>query len=178
MILPLGDDNRDRRRAPLVTWTFIAINVLVFVFLQRFGNDYQFTYAFSAVPQEILTGRDVVTSPTVHTDPTTGARYTQPGLQPTPVSVYLTLLTSMFMHGGWAHLLGNMLYLWIFGDNVEDRIGRFRFVVFYLLCGVIATMSHVLTTRLLGQDLRVPTLGASGAISGALAALRIWPVLR
>ena len=179
MILPLGDDNRDRRRLPIVTWTFIAINVLVFAIFQKFGSDVEFTYAFSAVPEELLTGHDVVTNPTVYTDSLTGARYSIPGLQATPITVYITLLTSMFMHGGWAHLLGNMLYLWIFGDNVEDRIGRFRFVLFYLLCGVVATMAHVVTAKLLGNDLRVPMLGASGAISGVLGAyLVLFPKRR
>jgi membrane associated rhomboid family serine protease len=94
-----------------------------------------------------------------------------PGLQPTPGSVYLTLLTSMFMHGGWAHILGNMLFLWIFGDNIEDRLGHLRYLIFYLLCGVIASLAHVFSTVMFsngGSGLLVPSLGASGAISGVL----------
>ena len=85
-------------------------------------------------------------------------------MQPTPVSVYLTLLTSMFMHGGLAHLFGNMLYLWIFGDNIEDDMGHARYAVFYLLCGLLASLAHVLTNT----DSFIPSLGASGAISGVL----------
>jgi membrane associated rhomboid family serine protease len=85
-------------------------------------------------------------------------------LQPTPGSVYLTLLTSMFMHGGLAHLFGNMLYLWIFGDNIEDRLGHLRYLAFYLVCGFAADMSHVL----LNANSYIPSLGASGAISGVL----------
>jgi membrane associated rhomboid family serine protease len=89
-------------------------------------------------------------------------------LEPTPGSVYLTLLTSMFMHGGFAHLFGNMLFLWIFGDNLEDRLGRVRYLIFYLVCGVIASLAHVFSTYAFGSNPYVPSLGASGAISGVL----------
>jgi membrane associated rhomboid family serine protease len=92
-------------------------------------------------------------------------------LQPTPGSVYLTLLTSMFMHGGWAHILGNMLFLWIFGDNIEDRLGHLRYLIFYLVCGLIASLAQVFTTVAFATSaagLLVPSLGASGAISGVL----------
>ena len=95
-------------------------------------------------------------------------------LEPTPISVYLTLLTSMFMHGGIAHLLGNMLFLWIFGDNIEDDLGHVRYLIFYLVCGVLASLAHVgLTVALSGLDSyqsHIPSLGASGAISGVLGA--------
>jgi len=148
-MLPIGDDNSDRRFAPLVNYVLIAINVLVFVFLQGMGGNEKFTYAFSTVPAEILTGKDL-----------TGGH-----LEPTPVPVYFTLITSMFMHGGWAHLLGNMLFLWVFGDNIENRIGHLRYLIFYLVCGIIASLSHVF---LAGADSLIPSLGASGAISGVL----------
>ncbi len=167
MIFPIGDDNTGRRTTPVVTYLFIAINVLVFVFLQGLGSNDDFTYQFSTVPQEIVTGRDVVTPDRAIVDPASGQRFSAPGLQPTPVSVYLTLLTSMFMHGGLMHLFGNMLFLWIFGDNVEDDLGRGRYVVFYLLTGFIASMSHVLMNTS-GANALVPSLGASGAISGVL----------
>ncbi len=167
MIFPIGDDNTGRRTTPVVTYLFIAINVLVFVFLQGLGSNDGFTYKFSTVPQEIVTGRDVVTPDRTIVDPASGQRFSAPGLQPTPVSVYLTLLTSMFMHGGLMHLFGNMLFLWIFGDNVEDDLGRGRYVVFYLLTGFIASMSHVLMNTS-GANALVPSLGASGAISGVL----------
>src|SRR3712207_1436357 len=92
-------------------------------------------------------------------------------LQPSPAPVYLTLLSSMFMHGGFMHLFGNMLFLWIFGDNLEDRLGHARYLVFYLLCGVLASLAHVFSTVALsegGSGMLVPSLGASGAISGVL----------
>jgi len=90
--------------------------------------------------------------------------------------VYLTLIVSLFMHGGLAHIAGNLLYLFVFGDNVEDRIGRARFVAFYLSCGVGASLAHVFVTRWTGGNLEVPSLGASGAISGVLGAyLLLFP---
>src|ERR1051325_3712593 len=171
MIFPIGDDNSDRTTTPLVNYLLIAVNLLVFVFLQGLGSNDRFTYAFSTVPQEIVTGRDVVTRDRVVEVEPTGQRMQIPGLQPTPLSVYLTLLTSMFMHGGFAHIFGNMLFLWIFGDNLEDRIGHVRYLVFYLLCGVLASLAHVFTTVAFsegGSGLLVPSLGASGAISGVL----------
>src|SRR6185369_15962202 len=102
-----------------------------------------------------------------------GQRMIIPGLGPTPGSVYFTLFTSMFMHGGFMHLGGNMLFLWIFGDNIEDRLGHVKYLIFYLLCGVIASLAHVFTTGVFATSenaLLVPSLGASGAISGVLGA--------
>ena len=171
MILPIGDDNSDRVTTPYVNYLLIAVNLLVFVFLQGLGTNDRFTYAFSTVPEEIVTGRDITTRPRVVEEPVTRQRMEVPGLQPTPGSVYLTLLTSMFMHGGWAHILGNMLFLWIFGDNVEDRLGHLRYLIFYLVCGVLASLAHVFTTVAFSSNpsgLLVPSLGASGAISGVL----------
>ena len=104
-------------------------------------------------------------------DPVTGQTLLIPGLGVTPGSVYLTLFTSMFMHGGIAHIAGNMLFLWIFGDNIEDRLGHIKYLIFYLLCGVIASLAHVFATGVFATDERsllVPSLGASGAISGVL----------
>lgn len=174
MVFPLTDDNTGRRTTPYVNYVLIALNVLVFVVPQGLGSNDHFTYAYSVVPYEIVTGRDVVTEDVAVRDPITRRTIEVPGLQPTPGSVYLTLLTSIFMHGGIAHLLGNMLFLWIFGDNVEDDLGHIRYLVFYLLCGVIASLAHVLITVLLaGVESRaamVPCLGASGAISGVLGA--------
>jgi membrane associated rhomboid family serine protease len=168
MFMPIGDDNRDRRIKPLINLALIAANILVFVFLQGLGSNIRFTYALSMVPQEILTGRDVVTDARLVTDPETGERFSVPGLQPTPLSVYVTLLSSMFMHGGLAHLLGNMLFLWIFGDNIENSLGHVRYVGFYLVTGLAASLAHLATVVALGQDPYVPSLGASGAISGVL----------
>ncbi len=175
-MIPIGDDNSDRRTRPVVTWALIAVNVLVFVFFQGFGRNEHFTYAYSTVPAEILSGRDIVTPDRVLMDRSTGERYLEPGLQPTPVPVLLTILISMFMHAGLAHIIGNMLYLLVFGDNVEDRLGHFRYLLFYLFCGVVASLAHVYTTKLTGGALNVPSLGASGAISGVLGAyLLLFP---
>ena len=171
MVFPLYDDNSDRTITPIVNYILIAINILVFVFLQQLGNNDQFTYAFSTVPQEIISGRDVITPPRIVENPVTGQELRILGLQPTPGSVYLTLLISMFMHGGIAHIAGNMLFLWIFGDNVEDRIGHIRYLIFYLVCGVLASLAHVVTTAMFAAEpgsLLIPSLGASGAISGVL----------
>lgn len=167
MVFPIGDDNTGRRTTPIVTYALIAINVLVFVFLQGLGSNDDFTYKFSTVPEEIVTGRDIVTPDRTIVDPASGQRFRAPGLQPTPISVYITLLTSMFMHGGIMHLLGNMLFLWIFGDNVEDDLGHGRYLVFYLLTGLIASLSHVFMNTS-GANALIPSLGASGAISGVL----------
>jgi membrane associated rhomboid family serine protease len=171
MVFPLFDDNTDRTTTPIVNYALIAINVFVFVFLQQLGTNERFTYAFSTVPAEIVTGRDVVTPNRVAIEPVTGQRVSMPGLQPTPLTVYLTLITSMFMHGGIAHIFGNMLFLWIFGDNVEDRMGHLRYLIFYLVCGVLASLAHVFATVAFATDatsLFIPSLGASGAISGVL----------
>ena len=172
MLFPIADDNRDRRTTPIVNYVIILINVLVFVFLQGLGSNDRFTYAFSTVPREIVTGRDIITSDRVVEQPVTGQTVEIPGLQPTPIPVWLTLITSMFMHGGIAHIFGNMLFLWIFGDNLEDRLGHLRYLIFYLVCGVLAGLAHVFTTVAFAggneSSLLVPSLGASGAISGVL----------
>lgn len=169
MVFPISDDNSDRRSLPIVTYILIAMNVAVFVLLQGMGGNDRFTYKFSTVPREIMTGTDVVTDAREIEDPISGQRFRAPGLEPTPISVYLTLLISMFMHGGIAHLLGNMWFLWIFGDNVEDDLGHARYAVFYLLTGIIASLCHVLMNAN-GPNALVPSLGASGAISGVLGA--------
>ena len=168
MLLPIGDDNRDRKRTPFVTYLFILINILVFVFLQDLGTNYYFTYGYSTVPAEILTGSDIITGARTFENPYTGERFSIPGLQKTDIPVYLTLITSMFMHGGLAHLGGNLLYLFIFGDNLESDMGHFNYFLFYLLCGVIASLCHVYGTAYIGQNELIPSLGASGAISGVL----------
>ncbi len=181
MIFPIGDDNSDRTATPLVNYVLVLVNVLVFVFLQGLGSNDQFTYKFSTVPLEIETGRDVTTPDHMVRNPASGEPVALPGLQPTPGSVYLTLLTSMFMHGGIAHIFGNMLFLWIFGDNLENVMGHIRYLIFYLLCGVIASLAHVFVTAAFGtaQDQLIPSLGASGAISGVLGGyLLLFPKRR
>jgi membrane associated rhomboid family serine protease len=167
-MMPIGDDNSDRTITPIVNYLLIAINVAVFVFLQGLGSNERFTYAFSTVPAEIATGRDVATPVTIK-DPVSGEVAGTVNLEPTPIPVYLTLLTSMFMHGGLAHIFGNMLYLWIFGDNLENSMGHLRYLLFYLACGILAGLSHVFATVAFGGNPYLPALGASGAISGVLA---------
>jgi membrane associated rhomboid family serine protease len=165
-MIPIGDDNSDRRSTPFVNWALIAANIFVFVALQGMGSNERFTMAFATVPAEILTGRDIAQPVPIRDS--YGRVEGAIDLQPTPVSVYLTLLTSMFMHGSFAHLLGNMLYLWIFGDNLEDAMGHGRYLFFYLLTGIVAGLSHVMVTAVLARNPLVPSLGASGAIAGVL----------
>jgi membrane associated rhomboid family serine protease len=145
--LPIGDITRTRS-VPYVNITLIVLNVIGFLFAVSLGpNGFRaFTLAFGAIPYEIVTGRDL--PPTIS------------------FPVYMTLLTSMFMHGGWLHLLGNMLYLWVFGDNVEDSMGHGKYLIFYLLCGILASLTHIF----FNIDSRIPAVGASGAISGVLGA--------
>jgi membrane associated rhomboid family serine protease len=172
MVMPIGDDNTGMRSLAVVNYAFIAANVLVFFLFQGMGANEKFTFSLSTVPREIVTGQDEVSADRQVEEPVTGQEVTVPGLQPTPVSVYITLLTSMFMHGGFAHLFGNMLFLWIFGDNVEDTLGHLRYFLFYMVCGLIASLAHVFTTVLLhgtgSEQALIPSLGASGAISGVL----------
>lgn len=168
MFLPIGDDNRDRHSTPYVNYLFIFLNILVFIFLQGFGHNDAFTFAYAAVPAEILSGRDYVTEAKVFQDAVTGQTFAVPGLRPTPIPVYGTLITSVFMHGGLAHIAGNVLFLWIFGDNIEDAMGHRNYFFFYLLCGVLAGLSHVLVSAYTSQSVYIPSLGASGAISGVM----------
>jgi membrane associated rhomboid family serine protease len=136
-MFPIGDDNTSRRTFPLVTYALIALNVLFF-FVELSGGD-AFIGKWAFVPSRFVAA---------------------------PFGDLLTLFTSMFMHAGWVHLGGNMLYLWIFGDNVEDRFGHIKFTIFYVLCGLAATFAQLAFS--LGS--RVPNLGASGAIAGVLGA--------
>jgi len=164
MISPIRDDNTDRTTTPIVNYVLIAINVLVFVFLQGATGENRFTASFATVPEEIRTGKDV--SGRVPIKVGTQEAVIQLGETPSPV--YITLLTSMFMHGGWMHLLGNMLFLWIFGDNLEHVMGRMRYLIFYLVTGLAASLAHVISTFTFGDNPYIPSLGASGAISGVL----------
>ncbi|MCU7493682.1 MAG: rhomboid family intramembrane serine protease [Bacteroidota bacterium] len=168
MIFPIGDDNTDRTMFPLTNYLIILLNVFVFVFLQGLGSNIKFTYAYSTVPAEIVTGKDIITEDRVMVDPETDERVEVPGLQKTPINVYLTIFTSMFMHGGIAHIFGNMIFLWVFGDNIENKLGHMRYLIFYLVCGALSSLSQVTATIMFNGNPYVPTLGASGAISGVL----------
>ena len=174
MLLPIGDDNQGRLTTPIVVYSLVAINVIVFL-LQLSGGD-QFTLAYSAVPYKI-THNVTLVPPGVRgalppgTDESLAIRRGLPvprGIpqEEGPSPIYLTLLTSMFMHGSILHIAGNMLYLWIFGDNIEDNFGHLRFLIFYLICGLIASLAQILAD----PDSIIPSLGASGAIAGVLGA--------
>jgi membrane associated rhomboid family serine protease len=156
-VIPLRDDNPSGT-APIVTIVFIVMCVLVFLWQLSFGpqGGQRIVYALGVVPASLL-----------------GQAQLPPELA--LVSPWMTVFTSMFMHGGWMHLIGNMLYLWIFGDNVEDSMGHGRFVVFYLLCGIAAVLAQALPD----PSSTIPMIGASGAISGVLGAyLLLYPHAR
>lgn len=160
-MFPIGDDNSDRSITPVVNYAIIGLNVLVFVLLQGFGSNDSFTYAFSLVPKEITTGVDLSGVQVVHDALGHTGRIE---LYSSPLPVYFNFLTSMFMHGGFMHLFGNMLFLWVFGDNIENLLGHIRYAIFYLLCGFAAALGQVV----LDTGSIIPMLGASGAISGVL----------
>lgn len=157
-MLPIGDDDNPVPVFPIVNLVIIAVNVLVFLY-QLASPD--FTNGFSAVPAEITTGRDLIGQfPLSLPDGTVAIIDEARG----PSPIWFTLLSSMFMHGGWAHLGGNMLFLFIFGDNVEKAFGHIRYLAFYLVCGIVASLAQVYS----GPDSILPSLGASGAIAGVL----------
>jgi membrane associated rhomboid family serine protease len=166
-MFPISDEHSGVNRPAVITILLILANIVVFVLLQGLGTNEAFTYAFSLVPKEILTGQDVARSVTI-IDPIAGTSAGEITLGHTPINVYLTAITSMFMHGGFMHLFGNMLFLWIFGDNLEHAMGSKRFLVFYLLCGFAAAAAQVWATVASGGNQFIPMLGASGAISGVL----------
>jgi membrane associated rhomboid family serine protease len=145
-MFPVGDDRVSGGPAPLVTVSLVILNVLAFLFevSQPSGALQSLIQAWGVVPQEYRLARDI--APTI------------------PLPFWSTLITSMFLHGGWMHLGGNMLYLWIFGDNLEKVMGHARFLLYYLACGIAAGLAHILVSG--GSS--VPTVGASGAISGVL----------
>jgi rhomboid family protein len=146
-MFPVGDDRVQGGPPAFITYGLIALNVLAFVLelsQPSEGARQALIQAWGVVPHEYSVARDL--SPTI------------------PLPFWSTLLTSMFLHGGWMHLLGNMLYLWIFGDNLEKTMGAGRFLFFYLACGIAAGLAHILVS---GAS-NVPTVGASGAISGVL----------
>ncbi|MBE2200235.1 MAG: rhomboid family intramembrane serine protease [Anaerolinea sp.] len=136
-MFPIGDDNSDRKSLPVVTYALIALNVLFF-FVELSGGD-AFIEKWAFVPARFVAN---------------------------PITDSLTLFTAMFMHAGWLHLGGNMLYLWIFGDNVEDRFGHVKFIIFYLVCGLAATFAQLAFSL----ESTIPNLGASGAVAGVLGA--------
>ncbi len=176
MVFPLGDLQRTRI-VPVVTYAIIALNVAVFLVQLRQGDD--FTLALAATPYEITHNDDLaepVAVPVrvkVH-DPFGDEHWEEERIErahaPCPVPVRFTLLTAMFLHASWLHLLGNMLYLWIVGDNVEEVLGSFGYLVVYLACGLVGSLAQIVVN----PDSITPTLGASGAIAGIMGAYVIW----
>lgn len=146
-MIPLHDDN-PTAITPVLTYGLVGLNVLMFFWQLSLGPaQEQFIYALGVIPAVLFDTREL-----------------PPEVALVPPEV--TIFTSMFLHGGWAHLLGNMLYLWIFGNNIEDAMGRGRFIIFYLICGIAAVFAQALPN----PDSTVPMIGASGAISGVLGA--------
>ena len=161
-MFPIGDENLPGRGVAWVTLGLIAVNVAVFLFLQGASGESTFTYGWSSIAREITTGVDLTQAVPVVID---GTQYIVPQA-PGPDPIYLTLLSSMFMHGGWLHLGGNMLFLWIFGDNVEHRAGPLLYLVAYLGAGLVGSLAQTFSD----PNSAIPSLGASGAISGVLGA--------
>ncbi len=176
MVLPLGDLQRTRI-LPIITYILIALNVTMFLVQQERGEE--FTRAFAMTPWEVTHNEDLAQPvprviPVLVRDPFGGVHreFREVGLEhyPCPIPVRWTLLTSMFLHGSWIHLLGNMLYLWIVGDNVEEVLGSFRYLVVYLACGLMGSLAQIAAD----PQSNVPTLGASGAIAGIMGAYVVW----
>jgi membrane associated rhomboid family serine protease len=148
MIFPISDDQVQGGHKPIVAYIFIAINVMVFLYEALLPQDQlqDFVMTYGVIPYEIVRGQDLY-----------------------------TLLTNMFLHGGWLHLIGNMLFLWVFADNIEAVIGKFRFILFYIGGGLAATGAHIL----FNANSPMPAVGASGAISAVLGAyLVMFPASR
>jgi membrane associated rhomboid family serine protease len=176
MVFPLGDLQRTRI-VPVVTYSLIALNVATFLVQLQKGDE--FTLALAATPYEITHNEDLGEAVAVPVrvkvrdafgDEHWVERQEARPHAPSPIPVRLTLLTSMFLHASWLHLLGNMLYLWIVGDNVEEVLGSFGYLIVYLSCGLVGSLAQILAS----PESVVPTLGASGAIAGIMGAYVIW----
>jgi membrane associated rhomboid family serine protease len=151
-MIPISDDPGPRHLTPIVTFGLVLVNVLVFLFELSLGDGVERLFQSAGViPLEFTVNRDV------------------PPPAPIPGVYYTTLITSMFLHGGLLHIGSNMLFLWIYGDNVEDSMGHGRFLLFYLLCGLVASATHIF----FNWGSRIPSVGASGAIAGVLGAYLI-----
>jgi membrane associated rhomboid family serine protease len=161
-MFPISDDNEQGQGIAWISIGIIVACIAVFFLFQAVEGGEEFTYAFSAVPYEITTGEDLTQPEPIRVNDQVFQIPHQPG----PSPIQLTLITSMFMHGGLLHLAGNMLFLWVFGDNVEHRVGPLVFIGFYLLTGIAGSLAQILVN----PDSVIPMLGASGAISGVLGA--------
>ncbi len=156
-MFPLKDDN-PTKIVPIVTWTFITVNVIIFLYQISLGPKslQLFVYQYGAIPAVVV-----------------GEQSLRGNIAAIPP--LLSIFTSMFLHGSWMHLIGNMWYLWIFGNNIEEAMGHLRFILFYLICGLLASATHIMSN--MGST--IPSIGASGAISGVLGAyLLLYPRAR
>jgi membrane associated rhomboid family serine protease len=168
MVLPLGDLEKTRI-VPIATYTLIALNVVMYLVQTDLGE--RFTETYAATPFEISHNEDLtepVQQRVVGPDGRTRILISEQG--PVPFPVWMTMITAMFLHGSPLHLAGNMLYLWIFGDNVEEVLGLVRYLVVYVTCGLVGTLAQVMAR----PDSVIPTLGASGAIAGVMGAYVVW----
>lgn len=167
-MFPIRDDN-PAVLTPYVTYAIVILNTLVWVFVQGLGASPQLSASicqFGLIPAELL--QNLPDQARIALGPET---YCVPGDSPN----WLTPLTSMFMHGGWLHIIGNMWFMWIFGDNVEDSMGHFRFALFYILCGLAASALQVISA----PESAIPMVGASGAIGGVMGAyILLFPRVR
>jgi membrane associated rhomboid family serine protease len=159
-MFPIGDDNSARRRRPYVVYGLVAANIVMF--LVQFALGDAFTNGWAAIPFEITHGVDLIGPETIRAG--SESAVIVHGNGPTPIQ--LTVLSSMFLHGGFMHLGGNMLYLWIFGDQIEDLLGHAKFAIFYLICGVVAAGAQIIAST----GSHIPMVGASGAIAGVMGA--------
>jgi membrane associated rhomboid family serine protease len=151
-MFPLGDERRTGRGLAIVTIGLIVLNVAIFLFEVSLGARVEeFIRTYGAVPREILTGQDIP--------------------PPGPTPLWIQLLTSMFLHGGWLHLISNMAYLRVFGDDIEDALGKPLYILFYLGTGIAASLTHIFLS---GPASTIPSVGASGAIAGVLGAYLVW----
>jgi membrane associated rhomboid family serine protease len=161
-MFPISDDNEKGQGIAWVSIAIIIACIAIFFYFQAGEGGEEFTLAYSAVPLEITTGEDLTEPEQVQVN----GQVVEIPHQPGPSPIHLTLITSMFMHAGLLHLAGNMLFLWVFGDNVEHRVGPLIFIAFYLLTGVAGALAQIMVN----PDSVIPMLGASGAISGVLGA--------
>jgi membrane associated rhomboid family serine protease len=174
--LPLKDDNPTRTK-PVVTWAIIAACIYIFAVVQPHdpAKDTEFVVEHAAIPCEITHGQPISNSLSAQCDGRLQADLPAQQEFFPHKNIWLSILVSMFLHGSWLHVLGNMLFLWIFGNNVEDRFGKVRYTLFYLVCGIAASAAHIATQ----PNSTTPVIGASGAIAGVMGAyLVLYPRAR
>jgi len=166
MFFPISDDDKNVTTVAYVTYVLIALNIAMFIYQ---NSNPAFTYGWSVIPKEITTGVDLVGDYMIDIP---GQGLVELRQEPGPPIIWLTLFSSMFMHGGFGHIAGNLLYLWIFGNNVEHRFGHALFLMFYLISGLVGSLAQIA----IDPNGVIPNLGASGAIAGVMGAyLVLYP---